>query len=102
MEKLCNYGRPDESADAKISALERQCEQLKALAESAVDLNHEINNPLLLIIGHAQLLIAKSDRLPAEVTRKLEKILAAAEKIRTNIQRHQEMTGALLEEESGE
>ncbi|HEX7344236.1 MAG TPA: histidine kinase dimerization/phospho-acceptor domain-containing protein, partial [bacterium] len=56
---------------------------------------HEISNPLLLIIGHAQLLLAKSDRLPAEAVKKLEKILNNAEKIRGLLQERQEMADLL-------
>lgn len=96
---LCYY---DETISANLSTLERRCEQLKTLAESVVDLKHEINNPLLLIIGHAQLLMAKSDKLPTDAVHKLEKILAAAEKIRTIIQQHREMSGTLLEGEEAE
>ena len=92
----------DEAKSVSVNALERRCDQLKTLAESVMDLKHEINNPLLLIIGHAQLLMAKSDKLPADVIRKLEKILTSAEKIRTIIQQNQEMSGRLLDEEAAQ
>lgn len=92
----------DESMSANLSSLERRCDQLKSLTESVMELKHEINNPLLLIIGHAQLLMAKADNLPADLARKLEKILGAAEKIRTIVQQHQELCGSLWEEEAEE
>jgi nitrogen-specific signal transduction histidine kinase len=92
----------DEAAGANLNILERRCDQLTSLAESVVEMKHEINNPLLLIIGHAQLMMAKSDKLPAEVVRKLEKILGAAEKIRVTVQHHTEMCGSLLEGEEKE
>jgi len=72
------------------------CEKVASLTAALSDLRHEISNPLLLIIGHAQLLLAKSDRLPAEAVKKLEKILNNAEKIRGLLLERQEM-GALLQ-----
>jgi nitrogen-specific signal transduction histidine kinase len=90
----------DESMCASLSFLERRCDQLMTLTESVLELKHEINNPLLLIIGHAQLLMAKSDNLPGDVVRKLEKILGAAEKIRNIVAQHEQLSGALAEGES--
>jgi nitrogen-specific signal transduction histidine kinase len=69
-------------ADSASGDMEKGCERVAELASTFKELQHEISNPLLLIIGHTQLLLAKSDRLPAEVARKLEKILNNAEKIR--------------------
>jgi hypothetical protein len=71
------------------------CEKIATLTLVLNDLKHEISNPLLLIIGHAQLLLAKSDRLPAEAVKKLEKILNNAEKIRCLLQERQEMADLL-------
>jgi len=72
------------------------CEKVATLTITLNDLRHEISNPLLLIIGHAQLLLAKSDRLSAEAVNKLEKILNNAEKIRSLLQERQEL-GDLLQ-----
>ena len=87
LDKLCQYSN---------------CDQILSLTQSVQELKHEINNPLLLIIGHAQLLMAKSDRLPAEVVRKLEKILGAAEKIRNIVQQQRELSGMPLEGEDAQ
>ncbi len=96
---LCFY---DESMSDRLGNAERKCEQLATLSRSALDLKHEINNPLLLIIGHTQLLMAKSDKLPGEVVRKLEKILSSAEKIRNIIQENQNLVSSCLEKEADE
>ena len=72
------------------------CEKVASLTAALSDMRHEISNPLLLIIGHAQLLLAKSDRLPSEAVKKLEKILNNAEKIRGLLLERQEM-GDLLQ-----
>jgi len=71
------------------------CEKVASLTAALSDLRHEISNPLLLIIGHAQLLLAKSDRLPSESVKKLEKILNNAEKIRGLLLERQEMADLL-------
>jgi nitrogen-specific signal transduction histidine kinase len=87
IDKLCQYSH---------------CDQILSMTESVQELKHGINNPLLLIIGHAQLLMAKSGNLPGEVVRKLEKILGAAEKIRTLVQQHPELSGTPLDEEEAQ
>lgn len=66
-----------------------QRKRVTVSSESIIDLKHEINNPLLLIIGHAQLILSKSDMDDNERSYKLEKILANAERIRRTIERFQ-------------
>lgn len=50
---------------------------------SAADLKHDVNNPLLLITGNAQLMLAHPEELNPGMKRKLEKILEGVEKIST-------------------
>ena len=57
-------------------------ERAAAITETAVTINHEINNPLTAILGHAQLLLMSKDKLPADVVAKLETIERSAIKIR--------------------
>jgi hypothetical protein len=57
-------------------------ERAAAITETAVTINHEINNPLTAILGHTQLLLMSKDKLPADVIAKLETIERSAIKIR--------------------
>ncbi|HDH57877.1 MAG TPA: hypothetical protein ENF16_04615 [Bacteroidetes bacterium] len=84
-----------ESIAGDIKHLERQHSQLSAYLSSIIDLRHEVNNPLLLIIGNAQLLLSKSADMPIEITQKIEKMLSAAEKIRKILQQHEKANGSL-------
>ncbi len=52
--------------------------KLDALAEFAAGAGHELNNPLAVVLGRAQLLLAK--RPDAETTRSLRAIAAAAQR----------------------
>lgn len=78
-----------------VKSMERKFGHLAAYLNSIIDLKHEINNPLLLIIGNAQLLLSKSGEMPTEMTQKLEKIVNSAEKIRKILEQH-ERTNAPL------
>lgn len=62
-------------------------EQLKqgrqqAINETAVAVNHEINNPLTAILGNVQLMLMQADDLDPDLKTKLDTIEAAAMKIR--------------------
>ncbi|MBU1653081.1 hypothetical protein KKA00_12725 [bacterium] len=52
-----------------------------SFAESVVELKHDVNNPLLLITGNAQLMLSKVEDLPPGMEQKLKKMLSGAEKI---------------------
>jgi hypothetical protein len=57
-------------------------ERAAAITETAVTINHEINNPLTAILGNTQLLLMSHDKLPADIVTKLETIERSAVKIR--------------------
>jgi GAF domain-containing protein len=58
-----------------------ETERVRGVTETVGALNHEINNPLAVIAGNAQLLLRRSDTLPAEVRAKIETILDSANRI---------------------
>ena len=69
-------------------------ERLGAVVETAVTVNHEINNPLTAILGNVQLMLLKRDTLDEELRRKLETIEEAAMKIRDVTQKLLNLTSA--------
>ena len=62
-------------------------ERLGAIVETAVTVNHEINNPLTAILGNVQLLLLKRSDMDEELRGKLQTIEEAAMKIRDVTQR---------------
>ncbi len=68
--------------------------RLEAVMETAVTVNHEINNPLTAALGNVQLLLMKSDELTPEVRRKLEIVEKSAMQIRDVTQRLLRLTEA--------
>ena len=62
-------------------------ERLGAVQETAVTVNHEINNPLTAILGNVQLLLMKRRELDDELANKLKIIETSALKIRDVTQR---------------
>ena len=62
-------------------------ERLAAINETAVTVNHEINNPLTAILGNVQLLLMHRKDLDEEIRNKLNVIEASASKIRDVTQR---------------
>ena len=57
-------------------------ERIAAILETAVAINHEINNPLTAILGNAQILLMKKEQLPEDVAAKLDTIEKSALRIR--------------------
>ncbi len=53
----------------------------KAIAETAVAINHQINNPLTAISGNLQILLSRAEKLSPEVIRLLKKIEEGADRI---------------------
>jgi hypothetical protein len=85
-------------ADYIIKSFERLKSEFKALVkseraaaitETAVTVNHEINNPLTAILGNTQLLLMAQEDLPKETVAKLKAIEKSAVQIR-------ETTGKLM------
>lgn len=56
--------------------------KLDTVVETAVTINHEINNPLTAVLGNVQLLLVDRDKLDAKSVRMLEAIESAALRIR--------------------
>lgn len=69
-------------------------ERLAAIVETAVTVNHEINNPLTAILGNVQLLLMKEDSLPEDLRKKLRTVEESALKIRSVTQRLLRITDA--------
>ncbi|MCP4583393.1 MAG: hypothetical protein GY839_17430 [candidate division Zixibacteria bacterium] len=57
-------------------------ERVAAILETAVAINHEINNPLTAVLGNTQLLLLQEDQLPEEVIVKIKVIEKSALRIR--------------------
>jgi signal transduction histidine kinase len=57
-------------------------ERLSAIIETAVAVNHEVNNPLTAILGNVQLLLLKRNDLDDDLRTKLKTIEASALKIK--------------------
>jgi PAS domain S-box-containing protein len=51
-----------------------EAERTAAITETAISVNHEINNPLCSILGYTQLLLMERDSLGPDVISKLESI----------------------------
>jgi PAS domain S-box-containing protein len=51
-----------------------EAERVSAITETAISVNHEINNPLCSILGYTQLILMDRDSLDPDVVRKLEGI----------------------------
>ena len=56
--------------------------RLEALKETTATINHEINNPLTVVLGNCQLLLMKSDNLPDDVVKRLKLIEQSSLRIR--------------------
>lgn len=67
-------------------------ERLSAVLETAVTVNHEVNNPLQAIIGNIQLLLMKKDGLDKDIIDKLKAIEESAIKINNVTQKLMRMT----------
>ncbi|GAI44552.1 unnamed protein product, partial [marine sediment metagenome] len=80
--------------DTIISKDARRKERLEAVIETAVTVNHEINNPLTAILGNVQLLLLKRQDLDKDLSEKLKTIEASAMKIRDVTQRLLRLTSA--------
>ena len=67
-------------------------EKRKAIVETAVTVNHEVNNPLTAILGNVQLLLLKRDDLDEELQTKLKVIEESAFRIREVTQKLMQLT----------
>ena len=51
-----------------------EAERLAAITETAIGINHEINNPLCAILGNTQLLLMEKEKLDPRVIKRLKSI----------------------------
>ncbi len=56
--------------------------RVEAMRETTATLNHEINNPLTVVLGNVQLLLMKADSLPEDVVKRLKLIEQSGLRIR--------------------
>ena len=82
-----NFGQ-DAAATEELISKERR----EAIVETAVTVNHEINNPLTAILGNVQLLLLKGEELDPKLAEKLRVIEQSAFKIRDVTQRLLKLT----------
>jgi len=75
-----------------------EMERLSAIRETAISINHEINNPLCSILGNTQLLLMERDRLDPVVVEKLERIEGDIERIHRIAEKLTRITKPVLSE----
>lgn len=94
-ESVAKSGRaPGTPSDAQATQKQIDAERLKAVLETAVTLNHEINNPLTAALGNVQLILMEGESLDPAVRRKLEVVEKSAMQIRDVTQRLLQLTEA--------
>jgi len=57
-------------------------ERLKAIIQTAVTINHEVNNPLAAVLGYVQLILSQPENLDQDTIDKLKKIETGALRIK--------------------
>ena len=87
-----NYAAAEKVSAAQPDEKTIEKERLTAVLETAVTVNHEVNNPLQAIIGNIQLLLMKGENLSEDMIAKLKAIEESAIKINNVTQRLMKMT----------
>ena len=87
-----NYAAHENVTSEQVSQEVIDKERLSAVLETAVTVNHEVNNPLQAIIGNIQLLLMKSETLDSNIVDKLKAIEESAIKINSVTQRLMQIT----------
>jgi signal transduction histidine kinase len=91
---LAVYAVASGKASGRVPQAVIDRERLAAILETAVTVNHEINNPLTAILGNVQLLLLKRGDLDPELKGKLSIIEESATKIKDVTQRLLSLTSA--------
>jgi len=94
---------PAAGADAASGAGEDQVKQarLAAILETAIAVNHEVNNPLTAVLGNTQLLLMQADRLDPQFAKRLRDIEESALRIKDVTQRLLKQDGTRTTEYPG-
>ena len=77
-------------------------ERLKAITETAVTINHEVNTPLSVVLGYAQLLLSREKELPQDTIDKLKKIEQGALRIKEVTHKLSKMVEPVIVKYAGE
>ena len=75
-------------------------ELIKALEEAVGQVGHEIKNPLAIIYGNAQYMLACADSLDADLRETVEDIEEASHRLDTSLKKLTELVNALDPEEN--
>lgn len=67
---------------AELQENQIKSERLKAMIETAVTINHEVNTPLSVVLGYAQLLLSRKEELAQDTIDKVKKIEQGALRIK--------------------
>ena len=67
---------------AELQEDQIKSERLKAMIETDVTVNHEVNNPLSAVLGYTQLLLTRKEELGEDTIEKLKKIEQGSLKIK--------------------
>jgi K+-sensing histidine kinase KdpD len=67
---------------AELQEDQIKSERLKAITQTAVTINHEVNTPLSVVLGYAQLLLSRKEELNQDTIDKLKKIEQGALRIK--------------------
>ena len=92
--------RPKAAADQKEAAApadpeeQARLQRLAALGEAAMNLNHDINNPLMIIAGNAQILEADMETRPDAVKARARTIQDAAGRIGELVKKFRDVKAA--------
>jgi signal transduction histidine kinase len=77
--------------EAELRDAEIVAERLQAVKETAITVNHEVNNPLTTILGSAQMLLLAQDGLSDKVRERLQLIEHEVKRIARVTQRLKEL-----------
>lgn len=82
----------------RLQAQLLDAERLAAITETAISINHEINNPLCSILGNTQLILMTKEKLDKKTIRKLQSIEKEIMRIQKIARKLSEITRPVLKE----
>ena len=85
----------------KLNSKMLEAERLAAITETAISVNHEINNPLCSILGNTQLILLEKENLDPRTIRKLKNIEKQIARIQDIAMRLGKITRPVLKEYVG-